>query len=230
LVALILEGASANQLQDQAVRDGMRTLLDSGLARVRAGLTTPMEIQRVLGSARAPGEDVEEAHQEPQAERAPQSKAPQTSAEQAAPPSEESADAEPFAPLADENDTAPRVLLVDDDGTVRNIARALLEKEGFHVTEASDGSQALARLSKGETFSLMVLDLDMPLLGGRDVLRAVRQSLPTAGLPVVVLTGTNDRDAEIQLLEQGADDYMRKPLDPKRFVLRVHAALRRFAG
>ena len=67
----------------------------------------------------------------------------------------------------------------------------------------------------------------MPELGGREVLRSVRQSKATAGLPVLVFTGTQDPDADIELLEQGADDYIRKPIDPVRFQSRVKAALRR---
>ncbi|MEK7380161.1 MAG: response regulator, partial [Gemmatimonadota bacterium] len=76
----------------------------------------------------------------------------------------------------------------------------------------------------------MVLDLDMPKMGGREVLQHVRGTMSTAGLPVVVLTGTNDKDAEIELMDAGADDYIRKPLDPPRFVTRLKAALRRAAG
>ena len=76
----------------------------------------------------------------------------------------------------------------------------------------------------------MVLDLDMPTLGGREVLRSVRQSIVTAALPVVVLTGTPDPDTEIELLEMGADDYLRKPLDPTRLQTRIKAALRRAQG
>ena len=103
----------------------------------------------------------------------------------------------------------------------------MLEKLGYRVSEASDGSEALARLAKGEFFTLMILDLDMPMLGGREVLRAVRRSLTTAGLPVVVLTGTPDPDSEIELMEQGADDYIRKPIDPRRLLTRVKAVVRR---
>ena len=76
----------------------------------------------------------------------------------------------------------------------------------------------------------MVLDLDMPTLGGREVLRSVRQSMVTVGLPVVVLTGTPDPDSEIELIEMGADDYLRKPLDPGRLQARIRAALRRAQG
>jgi DNA-binding response OmpR family regulator len=106
----------------------------------------------------------------------------------------------------------------------------LLEKEGYSVSEAADGSEALVFLARGEAFDLMVLDLDMPMLGGREVLRAVRGSVSTAGLPVVVLTGTQDPAAEIDLMEQGADDYIRKPIDPPRFLTRVKATLRRARG
>lgn len=100
------------------------------------------------------------------------------------------------------------------------------ETAGFD-SECSDGSDALVRLARGELFSLMVLDLDMPQRGGREVLRAVRQSVATAALPVVVLTGTQDPNADIELLEQGADDYIHKPIDPPRFQSRIRAALRR---
>jgi type II secretory ATPase GspE/PulE/Tfp pilus assembly ATPase PilB-like protein/CheY-like chemotaxis protein len=209
LATLIMEGASPFEIQAQAVREGMTTLLESGRERVRSGETTLLEVQRVLGTGRS-------------------------DAEAAAPPStpDVAAVAEATHPLADD-DRAPEarhILLVDDDGTVRNIARAVLQKAGYRVSEASDGSEALARLVRGEHFSLMVLDLDMPMLGGREVLKAVRSTLATATLPVIVLTATSDHDAEIQLLEQGADDYLRKPLEPKRFLMRVNAALRRVTG
>ncbi len=124
----------------------------------------------------------------------------------------------------------PHVLLVDDDAVNRTLAKTLLVKNGYRVTEAVDGEDAVARLSSNGNYSLMVLDLDMPKMGGREVLQHVRSTMSTAGLPVVVLTGTNDKDAEIELMDAGADDYIRKPLDPPRFVTRLKAALRRAAG
>ncbi len=121
----------------------------------------------------------------------------------------------------------PRVLLVDDDAVVRAMARSLLEKQGYRIAEAGDGAEALEVLKRDGAFELMVLDLDMPTLGGRDVLRQVRSSVATAGLPVVVLTGTENSELEVRLIEEGADDYIRKPIDPPRFVARIKAALRR---
>jgi len=73
----------------------------------------------------------------------------------------------------------------------------------------------------------MVLDLDMPGMGGREVLTRVRKTVATAGLPVLVLTGSSSEDLEAQLMDDGADDYIRKPFEPGRFVARVKAALRR---
>jgi DNA-binding response OmpR family regulator len=125
---------------------------------------------------------------------------------------------------------APHVLIVDDDGTSRMIASGVMQKAGFRVSEACDGAEALVRLARGEHFSLMILDLDMPNLGGRDVLRLVRQSIATVGLPVVVLTGSPDPAAELELMEMGADDYLRKPIDPPLLSIRVKAAMRRIRG
>jgi len=68
------------------------------------------------------------------------------------------------------------------------------------------------------------------VMDGRQVLAKVRASVATAGLPVLVVTGTADDGAEAQLMEDGADDFIRKPLDPARFVARVKSALRRAGG
>jgi type II secretory ATPase GspE/PulE/Tfp pilus assembly ATPase PilB-like protein/ActR/RegA family two-component response regulator len=127
--------------------------------------------------------------------------------------------------------TVPHVLLVDDDGTTRKIARAVLENNmGFRVSESADGSEAVIRFARGEAFDLMVLDLDMPILGGREVLSTVRGSMATASIPIIVLTGTPDPEAEIELMEAGADDYLRKPIDTARLQTRVRAVLRRAQG
>ena len=120
-----------------------------------------------------------------------------------------------------------QILVVDDDKVSRTMARALLERSGYRVTEAADGVQALDAVSNGTRFSLMVLDLDMPRLSGPAVLTQIRSSLTNAGMPVVVLTGSSDPEAEVELMDAGADDYIRKPLDPRRFIARVKAALRR---
>ena len=81
-----------------------------------------------------------------------------------------------------------------------------------------------------DAFDLMVLDLDMPRLAGYEVLSHVRRQIPTAMLPVIVLTGTLNPNAEIEVMERGADDYLTKPIDAARLLARVKAALRRARG
>jgi CheY-like chemotaxis protein len=95
------------------------------------------------------------------------------------------------------------------------------------VLVVDDGDDRLRRLSSGEDWDLAVTDLHMARTGGLEFLRAVRGSVATATLPVIVLTGSSDHDSELAAMDAGADDYIRKPLDPPRLVGRVKAVLRR---
>jgi type II secretory ATPase GspE/PulE/Tfp pilus assembly ATPase PilB-like protein/ActR/RegA family two-component response regulator len=140
--------------------------------------------------------------------------------------SEEPAPAGPPAYLADPGDGEPRILVVDDDPEDLLLVRTLLSKHGYTVDEARDGGEALAAIEKRPP-TLVVLDLEMPGLDGREVLARLRSAEETVSLPVVVLTGSPDPEDEYRLMEGGADDYLRKPLDPPRFIARLKAALRR---
>jgi CheY-like chemotaxis protein len=132
--------------------------------------------------------------------------------------------------LVEDEDSTPKVMVVDDDGAVRVVVKALLEREGWRVTDLADGAEAVKRLESDPDFSMIVLDLGLPGLDGREVLRRIRGSVRTSAIPVVVLTGSEDPDAETELLREGADDYVRKPLDPAKFVARAVATLRRSRG
>ena len=121
----------------------------------------------------------------------------------------------------------PHVLIVEDEAVTRGVARALLASNGFRVSEAADGIEALEQLEASRDIALLVLDLAMPRMTGQEVLRRLRSTVATSALPVIVLTGATDNRTEIEMMEAGADDYVRKPLDPERFVVRVKAALRR---
>ncbi len=129
--------------------------------------------------------------------------------------------------LAKADPNQGRVLVVDDDASSRLLMRSVLEKKGFQVLEADDGPPALEMLDKIGDMSLVMLDLNMPQMHGREVLERIRSAIGTAGLPVVVLTGIEDPAVEIELLAAGADDYLRKPIDPSRLAVRVEAVLRR---
>jgi type IV pilus assembly protein PilB len=119
------------------------------------------------------------------------------------------------------------ILVADDDLENRILARALLEANGYQVSEAADGQAAVEFLSSSAAVDLLVLDLEMPRLSGREVLARVRRETRTAALPVVVLTGVQGGAVEVQLMDEGADDYIHKPLDPDLFLARIRAALRR---
>jgi len=121
----------------------------------------------------------------------------------------------------------PRILLVDDDADARLLMRTILDKDGYEVEEAEDGHKALEILAADPEYSLVILDLAMPGLDGRQVLDLIRGSVATSALPVLVRTGTGSDKIEAELLEAGADDYVEKSVDPERFLARVHAVLRR---
>ena len=119
------------------------------------------------------------------------------------------------------------VLLVEDDPVTRKQAKRLLMKEGYEVTEAVDGEHALKRLDAKKDFALIVTDLNMPRMDGRGVIAKVRGDSATASLPIIVLTASTDPEMEIELMDEGADDYIRKPIDPPYFHARIRGVLRR---
>jgi DNA-binding response OmpR family regulator len=105
--------------------------------------------------------------------------------------------------------------------------RTLLERDGYEVKDAEDGLKALDILKDDQDYKLVILDLAMPGMDGRQVLDHVRGSIDTATLPVLIRTGTGSDQIEAELLEAGADDYVEKSVDADRFMARVHAVLRR---
>jgi type IV pilus assembly protein PilB len=123
-----------------------------------------------------------------------------------------------------------RALVVDDDPVVRAVVNALLSREGFDVAEADSGEGALEHVGRAAALDLMILDLGLPQISGRDVLKRVRAGHATRRLPVVILTGNEEARVEAELMDDGADDYLRKPIDPARFMARVKAVLRRADG
>ena len=127
-----------------------------------------------------------------------------------------------------EEDTGPtRILVVDDDEEARVIAAGILEGEGYEVSIAKDGYEAVERLKADPDFNLVILDLSMPGMDGRTVLQRIRGAKDTAAIPVLVSTAFGGEDVETELLEAGADDFLDKTGDAKRFLARVKAVLRR---
>ena len=115
------------------------------------------------------------------------------------------------------------ILIVDDEPDIREILRYNLEKEGFSITEAVDGNDALDKVSKH--LDLAILDIMMPGKDGYEVCRKIREQGNT--LPIVFLTAMDREFDEVRGLEVGGDDYVRKPFSPKMLIARINAIFRR---
>jgi type IV pilus assembly protein PilB len=127
-----------------------------------------------------------------------------------------------------EVDSGPtRILVVDDDEEARLLAAGILEAEGYEVSLAKDGYEAVERLKADPSYSLVILDLAMPGMDGRKVLDRIRGSKDTAAIPVLISTAHGGDQVETELLEAGADDFLEKSGDYKRYLARVKAVLRR---
>jgi DNA-binding response OmpR family regulator len=119
---------------------------------------------------------------------------------------------------------SPRLLLVDDDQGMRASLSAFLTRAGFQTESAADGVEALSMLEKVRP-DLVVMDVLMPRMDGRETLRRMRQ----AGIqtPVILLTQVGEASERAMALEEGADDYLNKPFEPHELVARIRAVLRR---
>jgi len=119
---------------------------------------------------------------------------------------------------------SPRILLVDDDDGVRASLSAFLTRAGFQVDTVSDGAQALTKLEKANP-DLIVMDVLMPHMDGREALRRMRQAGNLTS--VILLTQVGNATERAMALEEGADDYINKPFEPHELVARIRAVLRR---
>jgi two-component system alkaline phosphatase synthesis response regulator PhoP len=118
------------------------------------------------------------------------------------------------------------ILVVDDEPKMVKLARDYLEKGGFRVVSAGDGSTAVA-ISRRDKPDLIVLDLNLPGMDGLDVCRAIRRD---SDVPIIMLTARVEETDRLIGLELGADDYIVKPFSPRELVARVRAVLRRVKG
>src|SRR5947199_85506 len=121
---------------------------------------------------------------------------------------------------------ARKVLLVDDEDSLRRVVKDLLERDGYIVSEARDGVQALDQVDRVGP-DIIVLDLNMPGLDGYGVLSHLRSRPATADIPVIVLTAKSDEDNEVRVFELGADDFLTKPFRARALSARLEAVLGR---
>jgi DNA-binding response OmpR family regulator len=121
---------------------------------------------------------------------------------------------------------AAKVVIVDDDEHIRELASLYLQKEGFEVSCAVDGASAVKQIQRTSP-NLVVLDLMLPGMSGYDVCKQVRLE---SNVPIIMLTARDEDVDKIVGLELGADDYLTKPFNPRELVARVKAILRRADG
>ena len=103
-----------------------------------------------------------------------------------------------------------KILIVDDDGRIRNLLKIYLEKAGFQVSEAENGLEALLALQNSQP-NLIVLDIMMPVLDGMETCRQIRKLATT---PILLLTARTEVDDKLLGFDCGADDYVEKPFNP----------------
>ncbi|RKQ68475.1 response regulator [Oceanibaculum indicum] len=124
----------------------------------------------------------------------------------------------------------PHILVVDDDGRLRDLLRRYLSENGFLVSTAADSAEARAKL-ESFSFDLLVLDVMMPGESGLDLTQDLRRAdAQTGAVPILMLTAMAEAEDRIHGLERGADDYLTKPFEPRELLLRIRTILRRVNG
>jgi type II secretory ATPase GspE/PulE/Tfp pilus assembly ATPase PilB-like protein/CheY-like chemotaxis protein len=227
------QGATADQIAEEARNAGMRSLFESGLRHVLGGDSTPEELLRVTdipkqGLGGAPTRPVT---------RTSRGVAPPAPPPQHSPPTPVSPlDVAIELDLVDEVPEEPAralgrargtcVLLVEDEDQLRRVMKDLLERDGYTVAEAGDGVQALDQVDRLAP-DIIILDLNLPGLDGYGVLAQLRSRPATRGIPVVVLTAKGDEDNEVRVFELGADDFITKPFRARALSARLEAVLGR---
>ena len=122
-----------------------------------------------------------------------------------------------------------KILVVDDEPDIVELVAYNLKKEGFIVSSASDGEEALAKIRE-ENFDFIILDLMLPGMPGMEICRVLRNDPKTRNLPVIMLTAKGEEVDKILGLEVGADDYLTKPFSPRELLARIRAVMRRTSG
>lgn len=216
---LISQRAPDHEIRKVAQAAGMRTLLEDGISKAAQGLTTLDEVLRVAVTEGS----VAWAEGEPSRKRA-------------AAPNLPSVDTSQNAGHAALNSTEgnvlvghkgkPRVLVVEDDGTVSLVVKYFLELEGFEVLIAKDGVSGL-EIIRRERPQLVVTDCNMPGMDGMTMVKELRADPLTRDIAVLMLTSEGGIDKETEALAVGVDDYIVKPVEPRRLAARVKSVLTR---
>jgi DNA-binding NtrC family response regulator len=118
---------------------------------------------------------------------------------------------------------ADRILIVDDEDSIREVVSSMLSSSGFVCTQAQSGREALALLQSGEEYELMLSDMMMPVMDGEALLAATKERFPD--IPVVMVTAMHDISIALNAIRNGAYDYLLKPFDREQLLATVRRAL-----
>jgi two-component system KDP operon response regulator KdpE len=119
--------------------------------------------------------------------------------------------------------SAGRILVVDDDPQIRRAMKATLTSRGYEVSDSRNGEEALEKL-RSETYDLVLLDMNMPGMGGIETCVLIRSS---SDIAIIMLTVNNTEKDKVEALDAGADDYVTKPFSMPELLARIRATLRR---
>ena len=237
---LISGRASEHAIRKAARNAGMRTLLEDGILKAAQGLTTLEDVVRVVAA------DDSAAHKDEatKPEATPSSVAhgraainqeefeEQTTARAVSGAANEAAHVPDNEPLPAGNEGEKpgntrgkeRVLVVEDSTTIASVVKYFLELEGFEVLVAKDGISGLAA-AKRDPPQVIVTDYNMPGMDGMAMVKALRAEPATRDIAVLMLTSEDSVEKEAQALEAGVDDYILKPVEPRRLAARVRSVL-----
>jgi len=194
-------------IEERARNDGFRSLVEAGIELLNSGVTAIDELERALGPLQALAQNEGNSLSKP------------GFSWPAIKPDFKTLPA--HGPLARQ-----RVLLVDDDDNVRLVLSLLLKREMYEVVEARDGLEALEKVYQ-EPPQIIILDIMMPRMNGVEILKKLRRDPRLRSIPVLMLTAADSESNEIQLINDGADDFISKTADSKVMLARIHRLLER---
>ncbi len=224
----IISGVSAQTLKNIGSKEGFKTMAADGIAKAMQGLTTLEEAFRVAPpeikaarSSRAAAKTIPEpvSITETVPTRPPADAFPPAEIWLGDPQKEE-------PPVFTVDETSPfatektKILVVDDSLITRKVLCNALESENYLASQAGHGKEGLERALKDKP-DLIVTDYQMPEMDGIALIKALKSNKATVGIPIIMLTAVDDVESEVEVFDAGADDYLTKPVDVKRFLARV---------
>jgi type IV pilus assembly protein PilB len=232
---MIARGEPLLKIKKTARRKGFKTLYESAVMLIGQGVTDFKEVARVIQTTGQEEKDEEKPIAPPTqpvqtAQQTMPSQQPQAAA--ATPRPQEplvQAPQERINPFVDDEPKRDKklILIAEDTDSIRKMVKQLLMKKGgYDVIEAENGQIALDMINKHKP-DMVILDIMMPELNGYEVLKAIRSSLATLTLPVIMLTALSNTKNELKGIELGADDYIVKPFNPEILLARVSRLFKR---